>query len=252
VRQTRRINILCRLRSRPGSDDANRKSGSSRSGRGGPLPDNRPAERRHHSRFTMLPPRVTGVPWLQPLARWRWSLPYGSSGGVSCRGTSSRSTSSGVGSVVGGTGVLFSIALRLRPLGLLRATFFRAAVLRPAVMRVAVLRAAVFLRVAGLRTADVRAVVFRAAVLRAAVLRPAVLRAAVLRPAVLRAADLRATDLRAAVLRVADLRRVVFRAAAVLRGRPGLRLLGMNSSFCFSRREHDAYCTSCTTNIDHG
>ena len=102
-----------------------------------------------------------------------------------------------------------------------------------------------------------RAVVFRAAVLRAAVLRPAVLRAAVLRPAVLRATDLRATDLRAAVLRaavlrVADLRRVVLRAAAVLRGRPGLRLLGMNSSFCFSRREHDAYCTSCTTNIDHG
>ena len=123
--------------------------------------------------------------------------PYGSSGGVSCRGTSSGGTSSGVGSVVGGTGVLFSIALRLRPLGLLRATFFRAAVLRPAVMRVAVLRAAVFLR-------------------------------------------------------VADLRRVVLRAAAVLRGRPGLRLLGMNSSFCFSRREHDAYCTSCTTNIDHG
>src|SRR5204863_5612852 len=68
--------------------------------------------------------------------------PYGSSGGVSCRGTSSGGTSSGVGSVVGGTGVLFSIALRLRPLGLLRATFFRAAVLRPAVMRVAVLRAA--------------------------------------------------------------------------------------------------------------
>src|SRR5437764_3304379 len=114
----------------------------------------------------MLPPRVTGVPWLQPLAPWRWSLPYGSSGGVSCRGTSSRSTSSGVGSVVGSTGVLFSNALRLRPLGLLRTTFFCAAVLRPPVMRIAVLRLAAFLRVAVLRTVDVRAVVFRAVVFR--------------------------------------------------------------------------------------
>jgi hypothetical protein len=159
-----------------------------------------------------------------------------SDGGGSCRDLSSDRNSSGVDSVDGGTGVPFSRAARLRPF---RTTFFRAAVLRAAVLRVVVLRPAVFLRVAAFRP-----VVFRAAVLRAAVLRPTVLRAAVLRvvllraavlrpavlgAAVLRVAILRTVDLRPAVLRAADLRGVVFRAP-VLRGRPGLRLLGMTPS----------------------
>jgi hypothetical protein len=116
-------------------------------------------------------------------------------------------SSSGVGSVDGGTGVPFSMVLRLRrPLAALRATFFPAGVLR-----VAILRPDVFLRAAVLRVAVLRPAVFRAAVLRAADLQPAVFRIA---------------DLRPVVLRAPDFRRVVIRAA-VLRGRPGLRLLGM-------------------------
>jgi uncharacterized protein YjbI with pentapeptide repeats len=84
------------------------------------------------------------------------------------------------------------------------------------------------------RGADLRAAALRLAVLRAAVLRVALLRAAVLRPAdlrtaVLRAADFRDAVLRTVVLRAADLRRTVF-LAPVLRGRPGLRLLGMTPS----------------------
>ena len=135
-------------------------------------------------------------------------------------------SSSGVGSVDGGTAVPFSMVLRLRrPLAALRATFFRAAALRAAVTRVAILRPAVFLRAAVLRVADFRPVVFRAAVLRAPVLRPAVLRIA---------------DLSPAVLRVADFRRVVFRAA-VLRGRPGLRLLGMTPSVMLFGWARDRY-----------
>jgi len=105
------------------------------------------------------------------------------------------------------------------PVPLFRATFFRAAIFRPAVMRVAILRPAVFLRVPVLRAADFRPVVFRAALLRAAVLRAPVLRAAVFRTA----------DFRAAVLRVADFRRAVLRTP-VLRGRPGLRVLGITPS----------------------
>jgi len=134
---------------------------------------------------------------------------------------SSDRNSSGIGSADGGTGVPFSGAARLRPLRatFLRPTVFRAAVFRAAVLRVAILRPAVFLR-----AADFRPVVFRAAVLRVAVLRPAVLRAPFLRATLLRTADLRP-----AVLRVTALRRVVFRAP-VLRGRPGLRLLGMTPS----------------------
>ena len=148
---------------------------------------------------------------------------------------SSDGNSSGVGSVDGGTGVLFSV-LRPRRSGALRAAFFRVAVLR-LVVRVVPLRPVAFLRAADFRLVVFRAVVlpvavFRAAVLRNPVLRPAPLRAADLRTVVLRAADLRAavlrtTDLRTGVLRAAGLWRTVFRAP-VLRGRPGLRLLGMS------------------------
>jgi hypothetical protein len=100
------------------------------------------------------------------------------------------------------------------------------AVLRPAVvLRVAAFRPVVFRR-AVLRAAVLRPTVLRAAVLRVALLRAAVLRPAVLRAAVLRVALLRTVDFRPAVLRVAALRGVFFRAP-VLRGRPGLRLLGM-------------------------
>src|SRR5262249_1814252 len=151
------------------------------------------------------------------LLRGAWAAGcYSSSDGGSCRGMSSDRNSSVVGSADGGIGIPFSGAARLRPL---RATFFRPAVFRTAVLRAAILRPAVFLR-----AADFRRVTFRAAVLRVAVLRPAVLRAPILRPVLLRSADLRP-----AVLRVADLRRVIFRAP-VLRGRPGLRLLGMTPS----------------------
>ena len=159
---------------------------------------------------------------------------------------------SGVSSLEGGTGVLFSV-LRPRRIGTLRATFFRVAVLR-LVARV-VLRTAAFLRAADFRPVVFRAVVlpvavFRAAVLRAPVFRPALLRtadfrAALLRTAdfrtaVLRPADLRTAVLRTAVLRAADLRRAVFRAP-VLRGRPGLRLLGMTPSVMLFGRARDRY-----------
>src|SRR5438105_1078439 len=81
---------------------------------------------------------------------------------------SSGGNSSDVVSVDGGTGVPFSNALRRRPLGVPRATFFRAAALRPAVVRGATLRLASFFRTAVLRVADLRRMIFRAAVLRAA------------------------------------------------------------------------------------
>ena len=166
---------------------------------------------------------------------------------------SSDGNSSRVGSVEGGTGVLFSV-LRPRRIGTLRAAFFRVAVLRLVAVRVVALRPAAFLRAADFRPVVFRAVVlpvavFRAAVLRAPVLRPALLRTADLRAGDLRTVDLRAADLRAAVLRVADLRAAVLRTAdlrtgvlraadwrravfraPVLRGRPGLRLLGMTPS----------------------
>jgi hypothetical protein len=140
-------------------------------------------------------------------------------GGSSCPGISSDPNSSVAASVDGGTGVPSSNLLRLRPFGLLRATFFRAAVFRPAVMRVAILRPAVFLRVPVLRVADLRPFVFRAALLRAADLRVPILRPALFRTA----------DFRAAVLRIADFRRALLRTP-VLRGRPGLRVLGITPS----------------------
>jgi hypothetical protein len=158
------------------------------------------------------------------LLRRAWATAcYSSSEAGSCRGMSSDGNSSGVGSVGGGTGVLFSVR-RPRRIGALRATFFRAAVLRLVVMRVVALRPAALLR-----TADLRPVVFRAVVLPVAVFRAAVLRTPVLRPALLRAALLRTADLRTGGLRAADLRRADF-GAAVLRGRPGLRLLAMTPS----------------------
>jgi hypothetical protein len=170
-----------------------------------------------------------------------------SSGGGSCRGLSSDRNSSGVDSVDGGNGVPFSRPARRRPL---RATFFRAAVFRTAVLRVPILRPAVFLRVTAFRAvvfraAVLRAAVFRPTVLRGTVLRVALLRAAVLRPAVVRAAVWRVAllctvDFRPAVLRAATLRGAVFRAP-VLRGRPGLRLLGMTPSLCSSVWRGDRY-----------
>jgi hypothetical protein len=71
-------------------------------------------------------------------------------------------------------------------------------------------------------------------------LRAADLRVAVLRTADLRTADLRTADLRTGVLRAADWRRAVF-WAPVLRGRPGLRLLGMTPSVMLFGWARDRY-----------